>query len=150
MVRLWCPIRRDRTPYNDFFGGLRGGSGNFDIVTKFAFRVHHIPPHMLAGYVVYLTPTVCSASRVAANFDKNFQNLPPSITPMMVLPGGAPVVVNGIACFGDQTEVREVAALLKSTQLGGGWFKLENSVRSTSYHYRVAEYHNQDHHHRPH
>ncbi len=37
----------------DLFWGLRGGSGNFGIVTEFSFRLHPVGPTMLAGMVVH-------------------------------------------------------------------------------------------------
>ena len=37
----------------DLFWGLRGGSGNFGIVTRFEFRAHPIPPLLYAGMLMY-------------------------------------------------------------------------------------------------
>jgi FAD/FMN-containing dehydrogenase len=37
----------------ELFWGLRGGGGNFGIVTTFRFRTHPIPPLMFAGMVMY-------------------------------------------------------------------------------------------------
>jgi FAD/FMN-containing dehydrogenase len=37
----------------DLFWGIRGGGGNFGIVTKFEFRLHPIGPTLLAGTVIY-------------------------------------------------------------------------------------------------
>jgi FAD/FMN-containing dehydrogenase len=55
---------------SDLFWGVRGGSGNFGIVTKFTFKVHVLPPHCIAGTIVKLTPTLASAVQVCSNFDK--------------------------------------------------------------------------------
>jgi len=38
----------------DLFWALRGGGGNFGIVTSFAFRLHALGPQVMAGLIVYL------------------------------------------------------------------------------------------------
>ena len=37
----------------DLFWGLRGGGGNFGIVTSFAYRLHQVGPQVLAGLVLW-------------------------------------------------------------------------------------------------
>jgi len=37
----------------DLFWGLRGGGGNFGIVTEFEFRAHALGPHVLAGTILW-------------------------------------------------------------------------------------------------
>mgnify|MGYP001256706898 FL=1 len=37
----------------DLFWAIRGGSGNFGIVTSFEFRLHPVGPELLSGLVVY-------------------------------------------------------------------------------------------------
>jgi len=39
--------------HNDLFWGLRGGGGNFGIVTSFEYRLHPVGPTVLAGLLMY-------------------------------------------------------------------------------------------------
>lgn len=39
--------------HSDLFWGLRGGGGNFGIVTSFLYRLHPVPERVLAGLVLY-------------------------------------------------------------------------------------------------
>jgi FAD/FMN-containing dehydrogenase len=55
----------------DLFWGLRGGGGNFGIVTAFTYRVHPVGPELLAGSVVHPYDQARSAMRFYAEFSRN-------------------------------------------------------------------------------
>ncbi|MDB5745124.1 MAG: linked oxidase domain protein [Polaromonas sp.] len=46
-------VRASATEQPDLFWALRGGSGNFGVVTRFDFRLHPVGPNVLAGLIVY-------------------------------------------------------------------------------------------------
>ncbi|MDW5444522.1 FAD-binding oxidoreductase [Polaromonas sp. SM01] len=46
-------LRASATEHPDLFWALRGGSGNFGVVTRFEFRLHPVGPDLLSGLIVY-------------------------------------------------------------------------------------------------
>jgi FAD/FMN-containing dehydrogenase len=46
-------VRASATENPDLFWALRGGSGNFGVVTRFEFRLHPVGPNVLSGLIVY-------------------------------------------------------------------------------------------------
>jgi FAD/FMN-containing dehydrogenase len=52
----------------ELFWGVRGGGGNFGIVTAFHFRLHELPPSILAGLLVY----PAAVGRELARFYRDF------------------------------------------------------------------------------
>ncbi len=46
-------LRADSKNNTDLFWAIRGGSGNFGIVTSFEFKLHPVGPNVLAGLIVY-------------------------------------------------------------------------------------------------
>jgi len=46
-------LRADARENSDLFWALRGGGGNYGIVTRFEFRLHPLGPDVLTGLVVY-------------------------------------------------------------------------------------------------
>ena len=46
-------IRASAAEHPDLFWALRGGSGNFGVVTRFEFRLHAVGPDVLSGLIVY-------------------------------------------------------------------------------------------------
>ncbi len=46
-------VRASATEHPDLFWALRGGSGNFGVVTHFEFRLHPVGPDVLSGLIVY-------------------------------------------------------------------------------------------------
>ena len=46
-------VRASESENPDLFWAVRGGGGNFGIVTRFEFKLHPVGPNVLAGLVVY-------------------------------------------------------------------------------------------------
>jgi FAD/FMN-containing dehydrogenase len=46
-------VRADETHNPDLFWAIRGGSGNFGVVTSFELALHEVGPDVLAGQVIY-------------------------------------------------------------------------------------------------
>ena len=46
-------VRANNRDHSDLFWALRGGGGNFGVVTRFDFRLHEVGPEVLCGLVVY-------------------------------------------------------------------------------------------------
>lgn len=46
-------VRASATEHPDLFWAIRGGGGNFGVVTRFEFRLHPVGPDVLSGLIVY-------------------------------------------------------------------------------------------------
>jgi FAD/FMN-containing dehydrogenase len=46
-------VRASATEHADLFWALRGGGGNFGVVTRFEYRLHPLGPNVLSGLIVY-------------------------------------------------------------------------------------------------
>ncbi len=63
-------LKASATENADLFWGLRGGGGNFGIVTAFEYRLHPVGPKLLAGSVVYDYAQARDAMRFLAAFSR--------------------------------------------------------------------------------
>jgi FAD/FMN-containing dehydrogenase len=121
----------------DLFWGLRGGGGNFGVVTSFQYRLHSVGPIVLAG--VMLHPA--ERAREVLHFYRDFTaSAPDELTTIVVLrmapPApffprwvhGQPVVVIG-ACYAGSVEEGE-RAVAPLRQFGA---PLVDLIRPTPY-----------------
>jgi FAD/FMN-containing dehydrogenase len=46
-------VRASASEHPDLFWALRGGGGNFGVVTRFEFQLHPVGPNVLSGLIVY-------------------------------------------------------------------------------------------------
>ncbi len=63
-------VRANGQENADLFWALRGGGGNFGIVTRFEFRLHPLGPGVLTGLVVYPLKEAVSALKQYRQFAK--------------------------------------------------------------------------------
>lgn len=115
----------------DLFWALRGGSGNFGVVTSFDFRCHPVPAKFLSGPVVY---DLKDGNTVMREFRRLAKILPDEATCWAVLrkappqpflkesDHGRPAVVLAMCYAGDAAEGERVLAPLRAigTPLGDG------------------------------
>lgn len=123
----------DQGEYKDLMWGLRGGGGNFGIVTQFHFRTTKLPSVCMAGSIVYLTPLASTAKSIAVNFDRLYNELPDNVSGVIVFAGGKSVVPTAWCYFGEENDPAKVPVLVKAGALGG-WATVKNDVKPVSYH----------------
>ena len=107
----------------DLFWALRGGGGDFGVVTSFEFRTHSVGPLVLAGVLVYPWERAGDALRASRDL---MDGAPEELTIFDVLLTAPPqepfppelqgerVAVVGVAWCGDPTEGERVLAPLRT------------------------------------
>ncbi len=106
----------------DLFWALRGGGGNFGIVTSFEFRLHKLGPEVLAGLVVY---PLDQAHAVFEGYRTFTAQAPDEMTAWLVLRKAPPlpflpaeahgkeVVVVAFCWIGEMAQGQTLAAALR-------------------------------------
>jgi FAD/FMN-containing dehydrogenase len=61
-------LRADEGHHADLFWALRGGGGNFGVVTEFEFRLHDVGPQLLAGRIAHRLTDARDALRFYRDF----------------------------------------------------------------------------------
>jgi FAD/FMN-containing dehydrogenase len=70
------PVRASADRNEDLFWALRGGGGNVGVVTAFEFRLHELPPEILAGSLVYPADEFAA---VADRYRRFMTDAPPEV-----------------------------------------------------------------------
>jgi FAD/FMN-containing dehydrogenase len=100
--------------HSDLFWGLRGGGGNFGVVTSFTFRAYPLGPEVLAGTLVYERPRWAAALRAYARWIEGLPDEMSTIITFMVPPadwelGDRVLMLVGFAWAGADRAAGEVA-----------------------------------------
>ena len=116
-------VRASADEHPDLFWALRGGGGDFGVVTSFEFRAHRVGPIVLAGMLVYPWEQAREALRASRDL---MAGAPEELTIFDVLLTAPPqepfppelqgrrVAVVGVAWSGDLAEGERVLAPLRA------------------------------------
>jgi FAD/FMN-containing dehydrogenase len=115
-------VRASSTENEDLFWGVRGGGGNFGIVTSFEFQLHPVGPNLLTGLIVF---PFSEAKSVLTKFARFTETMPDELNVWMVtrkapplpfLPAevhGKEIVALAVCYAGDPAEGEKLIAPLR-------------------------------------
>lgn len=116
-------LRTSETENADLFWAIRGGGGNFGVVTEFEFALHPVGPEILAGLIVF---PFSQAKQVLTQYQKFVESAPEELNvwavirkapPLPFLPEhvhGKEVVVLPVFYIGDRAEGEKLIEPLRS------------------------------------
>jgi FAD/FMN-containing dehydrogenase len=81
-------VRAGATEHPDLFWALRGGGGNFGVVTRFEFRLHPVGPNVLSGLIVY---PISEAKSVLQQYREFIAKAPEELSVWIVLRQAPPL-----------------------------------------------------------
>jgi FAD/FMN-containing dehydrogenase len=96
-------IRASASEHPDLFWGVRGGGGNFGIVTAFEFQLHPVGP-VLAGKVVYPIEQAREVLRFYREYTKNAPDELTAYACLSTTPGGLPAIAINLCYCGSLEE----------------------------------------------
>ena len=74
-------VRASTSENDDLFWGIRGGGGNFGVVTSFEFQLHPVGPQVLSGLIVF---SFDEAKAVLSEFARFTETMPDELNVWMV------------------------------------------------------------------
>jgi FAD/FMN-containing dehydrogenase len=113
-------VRASADEHPDLFWGVRGGGGNFGVVTSFTFRAHPLDPDVFAGTLIYERPRWSEALRSYAEWAADAPDEVTTLITFMVPPadwelGDRPLMFLGFAWAGsDRAEGEAVIDRLRA------------------------------------
>ncbi|RVM01013.1 FAD-binding oxidoreductase [Sinorhizobium meliloti] len=81
-------VRASPTEHRDLFWAIRGGGGNFGVVTAFEFRLHELGPEVLSGLVIH---PFAEARSVLQQYRQALENAPDELTCWVVMRQAPPL-----------------------------------------------------------
>jgi len=106
-------VTASATEQADLFWGLRGGSGNFGIVTSFEFQLHAVGPTVLGGMVAYPLRNAKEVLRFYREFDRAAPDELTTYAAFVTPPGGETIVAVFCCYSGPVDKAEEVVRPLK-------------------------------------
>ncbi len=106
-------VHANETTHPDLFWGLRGGGGNFGVVTSFHYRLHEVGPMIVGGLVVH---PFDRAAQVLAFYNDFLKSAPDELVAAAVLmttPDGNKACGIAVAYPGDLAEGERLVAPIK-------------------------------------
>jgi FAD/FMN-containing dehydrogenase len=82
----------------DLFWGIRGGGGNFGIVTSFEYKLHCVGPQVLAGMVLYPFEKAREVLKFYRNYSASIPDEMNTVCGLLTSPEGHPVVAI-VVCY---------------------------------------------------
>jgi FAD/FMN-containing dehydrogenase len=116
-------VHASGSEHEDLFWAVRGGGGNFGVVTSFEFKLHRVGPEVLSGLIVH---PFSKAREILQGYRRLVAQAPDELTcwvvvrkapPLPFLPPevhGTEVVVLALCYAGDMEEGRKAAAPFRS------------------------------------
>lgn len=105
-------LRVSGSQHPDLFWGVRGGGGNFGIVTAFQFQLHPVGP-VLAGKVVYPLERAQEVLRFYLDYSGSAPDELTAYASLATTPGGQPVIAISLCYGGALQEGERVVAPLR-------------------------------------
>jgi FAD/FMN-containing dehydrogenase len=90
----------------DLFWALRGGGGNFGVVTSFEYRLHPVGPLVLAGLLIHPRPRAGEVLRFYRDFTRTAPDELAAYAALVTAPDGMPVVAI-VVCYNGPVEAGE-------------------------------------------
>jgi FAD/FMN-containing dehydrogenase len=98
----------------DLYWGLRGGGGNFGIVTSFEYQLHEIGTEILNGTLMY---PISQAREVLANYSEFIETAPNELSVDVIIlatAGRKPIMMLSICYSGDLAKGERIMAPLRA------------------------------------
>jgi FAD/FMN-containing dehydrogenase len=107
-------VRASATEHPDLFWALRGGGGNFGIVTSFTYQLHQVGPLVIGGLVIH---PFARATEVLTFYNEFMRTAPDELVAAAVLmtaPDGNKACAIAVCYSGDVSTGEAVVAPLKA------------------------------------